>query len=193
MIKVAITGNIASGKSTVEKFLIEKGYKTVDTDEICHNLLFKKEIMQKIVDEFGEAILSRGKICRKKLGKIVFENENAKKKLESILHPLVKIEIEEFFKQNEEQEVVFVLIPLLYEASFAYLFDKVILVYADDEIRLNRILKRDNLTKEEALKRLHSQISQDEKLHLADCVIYNNEELDSLEVIIKIIREYLGR
>lgn len=190
MIKVAITGNIAAGKSTVEDFLIKTGYKSLDTDKVCHELLNQKEIVKKITKQFGKEVLSKGKVCRKTLGRIIFDEKSAKANLEAILHPLVKIEIEKFLKQNENEKLVFVSIPLLYEASFAYLFDKVILVYANDDLRLNRIIARDKLSKEEAQKRLQNQISQEEKLHLADFVFYNNDKFDGL-VLSKIVDKCL--
>lgn len=181
MLKAAITGNIASGKSEVEKILREKSYKVLDTDDVSHNLLKDERVKNQIVLEFhGYDIFENNEISRQKLGKIVFEDENLRKKLESILHPLVKDEIGRFFRQNESEKIAFVSIPLLFETKFENLFDKIILIYANDKIRLNRLMERSNLSQECAENRIKIQMNQDEKISLADYVIYNNQSFNDL-------------
>lgn len=189
MQKVAITGNIASGKTKVEEILREKGFKVLDTDVLAHDLLKKTAVKKEIIATFfGFDILEDGEISRRKMGKIVFANETLRKKLESILHPLIKKEIGRFFQQCECidpkslrcEKIAFVSIPLLFEAKFESLFDKIILVYAEDEIRLERLMKRNNLPEEYAQNRIKIQISQDKKTSLADYIIYNDKSLDDL-------------
>jgi dephospho-CoA kinase len=187
MLKVAITGNIASGKSTVEKFLTEKGYKVLDTDELAHEFLKEDFIKKEFSSIFqGFDIFENSEISRQKLGKIVFLNDNLRKELESILHPKIKNEIGRFFRQQEKQgekialKCIFVSVPLLFEAKFENIFDKIILIYADDKIRLQRLIQRNGLSSEDAKIRLNSQISQDEKTSKADYVIYNNTSIDEL-------------
>lgn len=181
MIKVALVGNIASGKSTVEKFLFNRGYSILDTDLVAHKLL--DEYSDKIKDEFSSFDISdeNGKISREKLGKLVFTDTNLKEKLENILHPLIRIQIEEFFKAQEGEKFVFVAIPLLFEARMEDLFDKKLFVYSDDNIRLERLMKRNKYTLEYAKIRIASQIPQEDKINKCDWVVYNNSTIKDLE------------
>lgn len=184
MLKVAITGNIASGKSAAEGILKEKGYNVLDTDVAAHDILHYDSVKEKLAAIFkGYDIFKDNEISRSKLGKIVFENAALKTKLENVVHPLVKIEIKRFFRnqQNQGEKIAFVSLPLLFEAKWEKIFDKIILVYAQDEIRLKRLIKRNNLDLEDAQKRLISQNSQDEKILKSDYVIYNNKTLDDFK------------
>lgn len=182
MQKIAITGNIASGKSEVEKILKEKSFKVLDTDDVAHNLLNDKSVKKQLISIFERFdIIENCSISRQKLGKVVFKYANLRKKLENVLHPLIKDEIEKFFRSLEKNEkLAFVSIPLLFEANFEYMFDKIILVYADDKIRQERLIKRNNLPESYAKNRLKIQLSQDEKINLSDFVIYNNGTIEFL-------------
>lgn len=183
MLKVAITGNIASGKSVTEKFLKSKNFSVLDTDEVTHDLLKDEFVKKEIKVMFPNYdIFDDGEISRPKLGKIVFDNENLRKKLESVLHPKIKSKIKDFFQnlENEGAKIAFVSVPLLFEAKFEALFDKIILIYSNDNLRLERLINRNNLSVEHAQNRLKIQISQDDKKSLADYVIYNNESINDL-------------
>lgn len=189
MLKVAITGNIASGKSVVEELLKEKGFKVLDCDIIAHELLIQEEVAKKIIKTFKNFdIIEENKISRRKLAQVVFEDKTERKKLENIIHPLIKEEIGRFFRSNKDEKIAFVSIPLLFEAKFENLFDKIILIHADDDIRLQRLLKRNDLTLKQAKNRIDIQLSQDKKIPLSDYVIYNNESKEKLsEDITKIL------
>lgn len=183
MLKIGITGNIAAGKSTVEELLIKKGYKVLDTDKVAHNLLLEESVKAQIIQAFQNYdIMENGELSRPKLGKIIFSDEKDRKTLESILHPLIKEGIRQFFNGvNKREDIVFVSVPLLFEAKFDDLFDKIILVYADDEIRLQRLIQRNDLTEELAKNRLGIQMSQDKKKPLAAYILFNNGTLEDLE------------
>ncbi len=180
MIKVAITGNIASGKSKVGEFLSDLGYKVYDADKIAHEILYSSNEVLEAFKEYD--ILENGKISRTKLGNIVFNNKEQKRKLEDIIHPQIKEKLKEIFKANLDEQYVFVGIPLLFEANMQSLFDKIILVYCGDEIRKTRLMKRNNLTPEQAIARINSQKSQDEKINLVDYVIKNESTIEDLKI-----------
>lgn len=178
MLKVALVGNIASGKSTVEKALQTSGYVVLDTDKVCHELLTCDEVSK----EFSTFdVFENGIISREKLGKLVFANVELKKRLEDILYPMVRLRIAEFFEQYNAESLVFVAIPLLFEAGMADLFDKIVFVYCDDDIRLKRLTARNNYTEEYAKIRMGAQQSQDEKIKKSDYVIYNNSTIEALD------------
>lgn len=178
MIKIGISGNIASGKTQAENY-IKQFYPVIDSDEIAHEILNQKsEIIKKEFENFD--ILENNIISRRKLGNLVFNNKELRTKLENIIHPEITKETEKFFEENKNQKMAFVSIPLVYETKMEYLFDKIIFIYANDEIRLKRLMKRNNLTKDEALLRINSQMPQDDKIKKADFVIKNETDLNSL-------------
>lgn len=172
MTKIAIVGNIASGKSCVEKILIDKGFTVYDTDKIAHEILEKSDEARKT---FPQAVVN-GNIDRKILADIVFNNIEKKKTLENIIHP----QVIDFIKQLTETPV-FVSVPQLFEANMETLFDKIIFVSAPKEIRLKRLMQRNNLTKDEAELRINGQLDENEKIKKSDFVIYNNSTTDKLK------------
>ena len=175
MLKIAITGNIASGKSLAEKFIGEKGYIVYDADKIAH------DILNDLTEFYGYDIFTDGKPDRAKLSGIVFDNPDMMRKLEEFIHPSVKKMFLEIFEQNKNEKMIFISVPQLYEANFQTLFDKVIFVKCDDEIRLQRLIKRNNFTEEECKKRMAAQLPQEQKQKLADYVIENNSDAAAFE------------
>ena len=181
MIKIAIVGNIASGKSQVEEILQKQGFKVFDSDKIAHNLLYSSA---EVLQMFPQCV-ENGIISRVKLADLVFNDAQEKEKLEKIIHPQVRGEILKIFEELKDENIVFVSVPLLFEAKMEDLFDKTLFVYADDEIRLKRLMLRNNLTESQALSRLRAQDSQESKLAKCDFVVKNDSTLDNLDVKVK--------
>lgn len=191
MLKVAITGNIASGKSAVEKILKEMDYPFLDTDKVAHKILEENAQIPESFREF-DILNNDGTISREKLGKIVFADKTQLKKLESIIHPLVKSEISAFFEQNKQRNLAFVGIPQLFESNMQELFDRIVLIYCKDKIRLERLLQRNNYSVEYAKTRLNAQIPQDKKKELCDYIVNNSGTLDDLSLNVRNLLKVLA-
>ena len=183
MLKIGITGNIASGKSRIEEFIKKKGYNVIDLDIVVHDLYQEnKTVKENILKTFGE-------LDRKVLGQIVFKDIAKRKQLEEIIYPVLEEKIKEFFS-NCKDEIIFISGALIYESGFDKYFDKIIFVDSDYETRLNRLIKRNGYSKDEAKKRLDSQNLN--FINKADYVIKNNGTLEELELLCnKVIKEML--
>lgn len=184
---VGLTGGISTGKTTVANKISLLGYDVIDCDLISHDIMNNPECKERIINEFGN-VLDGKDIDRKKLGNIVFYNKDKKEKLESILHPII---FEETKRQieNSNKELVFINCPLLYETNFISLCDKVIVVYCNLDTQLNRLMKRDKISKEEAENKVKNQMNLNEKAKLADFVIDNNFGIEELDAQIRNIIE----
>ncbi len=185
--RIALTGNIGSGKTEIGKHLQKKGFYVIDTDILAREVVKPGSKALDIIREtFGPEIIKEdGSLDRKRLGIIIFSDKHKKKKLEAILHPLIWSKL---IEQMQGREIVVVELPLLYEINWQDRFDKVILVRADDDIRLRRIMERDSVTEEDAKKRLQSQMAQEIKARQADYIIDNSgkwpETIAQLEEIL---------
>ena len=171
---IGITGSIACGKSTVSDYLIAKGYTIIDADKLGHVALTSDDVKRKLAEKFGDEILENNEISREKLGKLVFGNDDNLKILNSIIHPKIKELILKLQEEHKDENLVFLDIALLYEANFVDLVEKVAVVYVDEDVQLERLMMRNSLPKEEAIKRIESQMSPTEKASLGDFVINNS-------------------
>ena len=171
---IGITGSIACGKSTVSDYLIAKGYTIIDADKLGHVALTSDDVKRKLAEKFGDEILENNEISREKLGKLVFGNDDNLKILNSIIHPKIKELILKLQEEHKDKNLVFLDIALLYEANFVDLVEKVAVVYVDEDVQLERLMTRNTLSKEEAIKRIESQMSPREKAALGDFVINNS-------------------
>ena len=173
-LNIGITGSIACGKSTVSDYLIAKGYTIIDADKLGHVALTSDDVKRKLAEKFGDEILENNEISREKLGKLVFGNDDNLKILNSIIHPKIKELILKLQEEHKDEDLVFLDIALLYEANFLDLVEKVAVVYVDEDVQLERLMMRNSLSKEEAIKRIESQMSPREKASLGDFVINNS-------------------
>jgi len=185
---VALTGGIATGKSSVAKIFRSFGYTVIDADAIAHEIL--KTQVKAIGKEFGKAfIVSSESVDRKALGALVFSDSAERKKLEALLHPLIRLEIEKRAAEEEKQaKPYFVDIPLFFETE-GYPIKKSLLVYASKEQQLGRLISRDGHSEAEALARIEAQMPIEEKRNLAQYVIDNSGTLSQLEQECKRIQQ----
>lgn len=171
---IGITGSIACGKSLVSNYLQEKGYTIIDADKIGHMALENDEVKKQLVNKFGKSILKNNEVNRVTLGKLVFENNENLKELNNIIHPQIRKNISEQIQVHKNEKLVFVDVPLLFEAKFDDLVEKIIVISLDEKIQLERLMNRNSLSKEEALQRIKSQIPVREKEKLGDYVVDNS-------------------
>lgn len=191
---IGITGGIASGKSNVSNVIKSLGYHVIDSDLITHKLEdIGGKVYNAIVLAFGKSYLKDDKsLDRKKLGNLIFSDSKAKEKLNSISHPIIVDEIKKEIN-NINDEMIFVDIPLLYESKLEYLCDKIICVYLPKNEQIKRLIFRDNIDEEFAIKKVDSQMSLDKKKELADYVIDSRgtflETKKQVEDLIKELKE----
>ena len=186
MYVIGITGGIASGKSHVVDVICKMGYEVIDSDKISYELSLKgNKVYNEIINTFGEEyVLSNGEIDRKKLGRLIFNSEKDKQKLNEISHPYIIKEIKKRLKESQGF-IVFLDIPLLYEAKLEYLCDKIICVYLDKTKQIERLMARDGIDYEYALKKINSQIDLQIKAKQSDYIINSYGSLEQTETITK--------
>lgn len=190
---IALTGGICCGKSTVLRALKERGYRVYDVDDIAHDVLDEKDIACKIKQEISTTVFCYNKIDRKKLAKIIFEDDDKRKKLNEIVHPRIVTKMIEIIEKNKKKEdITFFEVPLLYELNLQKHFDEVILIYVDRLTQIERIMTRDNKSKKEAINILNTQIDIEEKKKMAKHVLsnYNLKNLENnLNILIERIKD----
>lgn len=190
---IGLTGGIASGKTTVSNFFKEKGFLVFDADKIAKDISEQKEVVEEIILHFGKEILDENlKIDRKKLKNIIFKDKKKLETLNKIIHPKVYSFYEDIKKDKNLKKVVFD-VPLLFESGIDKLCDRVLLVVANREIKIDRIMKRDNISQELAEKIIDSQMPDEEKIKKADIVIENNEDIEKLLRKIERFCEFLWK
>lgn len=183
-IVIGITGLIASGKSHILECFKNLGAKTLDSDKIVHDLI-ENQLKEQLLREFGT-------IDRRELGKIVYENPDKLKKLESIIHPEVRKENLEFIENNQGNLIVLE-IPMLFETNAQKICDYTIFVDVSRETILKRALNRPNMSEEKLERILIKQTEIENKKELADFVIYNDEESDSLKQVKEIYNKICAK
>ena len=192
---IGLTGSIASGKSTVAKMMTALGLPIVDADVVARDVVKPgTETLALIVQNFGENILlDDGNLNRPKLGDIIFHERAKRKILNDIMHPAIR---QEMLTQRDAyleagQKHVVMDIPLLFESKLQHFVERILVVSVSEEVQLRRLMERNQLSKEDALARMHSQLPMSVKEKSAHAVIYNNENIQQTEEqLIKILTHW---
>ncbi len=179
MYATVLTGGIATGKSTSVEILSNLGFSFIDADSVAHQVL--DEQRDNIAELFGKALVKGSSVDRKALGNIIFSDGEKKQQLEALLHPLIYDRISNLSESLDQLKKPYLIdIPLFFETK-RYPIEQSILVYCPKRIQLKRLMKRDNYSQEEALKRIASQMNIEKKKELAAYIIDNSSNLQSLQ------------
>ena len=180
---IGITGGIASGKSTVTEFLRQKGFQVVDADAVVHQLQKPGgRLYQVLVEHFGEKILlENGELNRPLLASLIFSNPEEQEWSKRTQGEIIREELAALRNQFAQTETLFFMdIPLLFEQNYASWFDETWLVYVNRDVQLERLMKRDQISKEAAESRLNSQWPLERKISLASHSLDNNGNQEQL-------------
>lgn len=192
-LKIGITGGIGSGKSLVSDFIKENGYTVLLSDLIAKDLMRNDDkIKKQITKSFGDQSYVEGKLNTKYLAENVFVKKENVEKINSIVHPPTLNRIEkESNKILQKDNLVFVESALIYEAKFQKMFDHVILIYSERDLRIKRAMDRDKISNDEVEKRMQFQLPDEDKKERASFVIENNSTIEELKVRVKFILNLL--
>ena len=184
MLVLGLTGNIGCGKSSVSTIFMENNIKVVDADIVARQIFDDKNLLNEVFSTFGKSIRNQdGSLNRRALGNIVFNDDEKLILLNNLTHPKIKQKIlskvEEY--KNQGEKIVVIYAALLIEDDYIPYIQKLILITCRKEIQINRIIARDNCTKEEAISRINSQMSQEEKVKFADYIIDNSNSFEELQ------------
>ncbi len=175
--KIAVTGGIGSGKSSVINFLREQGCSVFSCDQIYAELLGDSEFSNEIEKNFKE-VIKDGKLDRQKLSALVFSNARERERLDKLTHPKI---MDAAIKKMDGYKLSFLEVPLLFEGNFQDLFDGVIVILRDREERINSIVARDKISRDSAILRINSQFNYDNCDFAKYYVIHNNSNLEYLQ------------
>ena len=185
-----LTGGMGAGKSVVTNILRESGYKVLDADEISREVMGKDSpLLRILVKEFGIEIINEDGTCnRRKLADIAFADKDKTRRLNELVQSAILVRAIEKVNRirfNHRNDVIFFDVPLLFEAGWDTYVNKVWLVTAPEELRVSRIMERDNLTEDEIITRINLQMPEEEKKKRADVIIENDGDLESLKAKVK--------
>lgn len=188
---IGLTGGIGSGKSTVANYIASKGIPVYIADEEAKKLMNSKQLLTKIQAIFKENILTdSGNLDRKKIAEIVFNTPEKLTELNKIVHPAVKIHFDDWVKKHKNTPFIIKEAAILFETGGNLTCDKVILVTAPEEIRIERAMKRDKVDRASVMKRIQNQWSEEEKIKRSDFIVNNLDlktTLNKIDQILKIL------
>jgi dephospho-CoA kinase len=174
MKKIGITGGIGSGKSYVSRIIKSMGFPVYHSDENAKLLMESNPVIKEGLQLlFGDSIYEKGELNKKKLAELIFESPELREKVNSLVHPIVRADFAQW-ASNQSKEIVFNEAAILFETGANTNFDATILVIAPEAIRIDRVMKRENCSRELVLKRIHSQWSDEQKSSLANFQIIND-------------------
>ena len=181
--KIAITGTIAAGKTTVAILFRRRGIPVFNADQYAKRSLYQGSVCyEKILEVFGDDITSTsGDIDPKKLARIIFQDNRKREQLNAIVHPFVLEGMQKFFTTNLQQPIICAEVPLLFETGWDQYFDRTVVVTCSEEIAIQRMMEERNYTLEEAKARLSMQVPAEKQIAMADKVIYNEGDLKQLD------------
>ncbi|MCP2025665.1 dephospho-CoA kinase [Flavobacterium sp. HSC-32F16] len=189
---IGLTGGIGSGKTTIAAFFKEKGIPVYIADDEAKKVMKSSEIIDQIKASFGESLFDNNVLNRAKLAEIVFNNKEELEKLNSIVHPAVKKDFQSWLLQNKGMDFVVYEAAILFESGKYKEFDYIVTVTAPEEIRIERVMKRDNAVREQVLNRMKMQWNDEKRISLSNFVINNSnlkiakEEVDEILKKLKI-------
>lgn len=179
---LGLTGGIATGKSLVSDYFRSRGYPVIDADQVSRQVVEVGSAgLNQVADHFGSHILlETGELDRKKLGPLIFSDSEKRKELNAILHPIIRAEIFnrlDHLKQ-EGHDLIVLDLPLLFESGYEDHVDQVMVIHIDEDLQMERLMKRDELSREEALQRIQAQMPLGEKMKRAHILIDNSRSKD---------------
>lgn len=190
MLKVGLTGSIGSGKSTVARFFEVLGVPVYIADIEAKKLLNEPEVIEEVVALAGESVIAAdGKVDRKILAGKVFSNPEMLQKLNGIIHPRVRAHFKEWVDAHQEHDYIIQEAAIIYESGSCKDFDKIVVVAAPLEERIERVMLRDGFKREDVMARIENQLPQDEKVKMADFVIHNSDLDQAMKQALEIHRQ----
>lgn len=190
---IGLTGGIGSGKSAVASLFKDIGVDLIDADDLARDSLnINSEGYKLFIDEFGDKYLDENKnINRELIRKLIFNDSDAKSKLENIIHPIVRSGIETFIR-NTKSNYCIIVVPLIFETNSSKIYDRILVIDCDVDVQISRTSKRDNQAKSDIENIINKQATREQRLSIADDVIVNNGSLDLLRMeVLKIHKKYL--
>ena len=190
---IGLTGGIGSGKSAAAALFKDICVDIIDADDLARDSLsINSEGYKLFIEEFGDKYLDENKnINRELIRKLIFNDSDAKSKLENIIHPIVRSGIETFIK-NKKSNYCIIVVPLIFETNSSKIYDRVLVIDCDVDIQISRTSKRDNQTKSDIENIINKQATREQRLSIADDIIVNNGSLDLLRnEVLKIHKKYL--
>ena len=190
---IGLTGGIGSGKSAAAALFKDIGVDLIDADDLARDSLnINSEGYKLFIEEFGDKYLDENKnINRELIRKLIFNDSDAKSKLENIIHPIVRSGIETFIR-NTKSNYCIIVVPLIFETNSSKIYDRVLVIDCDVDVQISRTSKRDNQAKSDIENIINKQATREQRLSIADDVIVNNGSLDLLRMeVLKIHKKYL--